>query len=1017
MKLINKRNKFRQILLLLIMAFSTAVMAQKVDVRGVITSAEDNEPLIGVSVIEKGSRNGVITNLDGEFIIAVESVNAVLQFSMVGMESQEIRVGNRKMINIVLKTDAILLDQVVVTGYTTERKAEITGAVSIVKISDVASIPTGNIMSTLQGRLPGVNITTDGQPGGTSTAATIRGITTINNSGPLYVIDGVQTRANVATMLNANDVESIQVLKDAASASIYGTQAANGVIIITTKKAGKQKTKVNFDGQLTAQTFHSNIPLLNAQQWGDVYWKAYQNDGVQPAHDQYGNGETAVIPEFIDVDKTMPAGDTNWADQVYQTAMLQNYNLSVSSGGENSSSLFSFNFFDQDGLIKYTNFQRFNIRLNNSYSFLNNRVRLGENVNVSNWSEVLKPGGIEELTIAQHPLIPVYDINGGYAGPTQGLGDKPNPVRLLDQQKDNRMTQWRIFGNLYLEIEPVKNFVLRSNFGLNYRNEFLSNFEPRWAEGTSRVVDKNTLYVKSTYDREWIWSNTAAYNFSIDRHSVNFFVGMEAKESVFEFMDAQREDYLVESMDYRYLTAGEGTQTNGGLMDRTTMVSYFGKLNYAYNDRYLFSATLRNDASSRFGANNNSAYFPAVSGGWRISQEDFMKDIDAVSDLKIRASWGQNGNDQMDNEATYTKYLFNLITAGYDLAGIDQGTIYNGIIKQRTGNPDIKWEVTTQTNIGLDMAMFKNRLTLTLDYYMKTTNDMLIDRPYIGVIGEGGYMSYNGASLKNNGIEGTVTWRDVVNKDFSYEVSFTGTAYKNVITDLPEDIYYTWGGGNGIDMSIVGQPLGSWMGYKTNGLYKTDDDLNDGISQPGKGIGRIRYMDLNDDYIIDDKDRTWLGTDLPKFVGGLNLSMNFKSIDFSVFFNGIVRDAWNNSKFYTDFFQLWTGNHGTALLEAFDPVANFNSNIPALTAVNTNEENRTSQYFIEDGSYIKMKNIQLGYTVPKKITDKLGASNIRFYFQGQDLLTFTNYSGADPEGLGYPYPLPRTFTLGFNVGF
>jgi len=999
------------------MTFSTAIMAQKVDVRGVITSAEDNEPLIGVSVIEKGTRNGVITNLDGEFIIAVESVNAVLQFSMVGMESQEIRVGNRKMINVVLKTDAILLDQIVVTGYTTERKAEITGAVSIVKISDVSSIPTGNIMSTLQGRLPGVNITTDGQPGGTSTAATIRGITTINNSGPLYVIDGVQTRANVATLLNANDVESIQVLKDAASASIYGTQAANGVIIITTKKAGKQKTKVNFDGQLTAQTFHSNIQLLNAQQWGDVYWKAYQNDGVQPAHDQYGNGETAVIPEFIDVDKTMPAGDTNWADQVYQTAMLQNYNLSVSSGGENSSSLFSFNFFDQDGLIKYTNFQRFNIRLNNSYSFLNNRVRLGENVNVSNWSEVLKPGGIEELTIAQHPLIPVYDINGGYAGPTQGLGDKPNPVRLLDQQKDNRMTQWRIFGNVYLEIEPIKNFVLRSNFGLNYRNEFLSNFEPRWAEGTSRVVDKNTLYVKSAYDREWIWSNTAAYNFSIDRHSVNFFLGMEAKESIYEFMDAQREDYLVESMDYRYLTAGEGTQTNGGLMDRTTMVSYFGKLNYAYNDRYLFSATLRNDASSRFGANNNSAYFPAVSGGWRISQEDFMKDIDAVSDLKIRASWGQNGNDQMDNEATYTKYLFNLITAGYDLAGIDQGTIYNGIIKQRTGNPDIKWEVTTQTNIGLDMAMFKNRLTLTLDYYMKTTNDMLIDRPYIGVIGEGGYMSYNGASLKNNGIEGTVTWRDVVNKDFSYEVSFTGTAYKNIITDLPEDIYYTWGGGNGIDMSIVGQPLGSWMGYKTNGLYKTDDDLNDGISQPGKGIGRIRYVDLNEDNIIDDKDRTWLGTDLPKFVGGLNLSMNYKSIDFSMFFNGIVRDAWNNSKFYTDFFQLWTGNHGTALLDAFDPVTNFNSNIPALTAVNTNEENRTSQYFIEDGSYVKLKNIQIGYTVPKKITDKLGASNIRFYFQGQDLLTFTNYSGADPEGLGYPYPLPRTFTLGFNVGF
>jgi len=999
------------------MAFSTAIFAQKIEVRGVVSSSEDNQPLVGVSIIEKGTKNGVTTNLDGEFFLSVSSSNAVLQFSMIGMQTTEVKVGNRKIINLVMEPDAVMLEQLVVTGYTTEKKAEITGAVSVVKLSDVSSIPSGNIMSTLQGRLAGVSVTTDGQPGGTTTGVTIRGITTINNSNPLYVIDGVQTRENIATLLNANDVESIQVLKDAASASIYGTQAANGVIIITTKKSGKNKTKISFDGQLTAQTFHTDIKLLNAQQWGDVYWKACQNDGVQPSHDQYGNGATAVIPEFIDADKTIRAGDTNWAKQVYQTAMLQNYNLTVSNGGENSSSLLSFNFFDQDGLIKYTNFQRYNLRMNNSYNMLNNRIRVGENMNLSNWSEILKPDGIEELTIAQHPLIPVYDIYGGYAGPTQGLGDKPNPVRLLDQQRNNRLAQWRIFGNIYLEVEPIKNLVFKSNFGINYRNLFQSNFSPKWSEGTSRVVDKNSLYVKSDYTRDWIWSNTAAYNFKIDEHSVNFLVGMESKENVYEYIDAKREDYLIETLDYRYLSAGQGTQTNSGLKDRTTMVSYFGKLNYAFNERYLFSATLRNDASSRFGANNNSAYFPAVSAGWRISQENFMKDIDVISDLKLRASWAKNGNDQMDNEATYTKYLFNLNTAGYDLAGINQGTIYNGIVKQRTGNPDIKWEVTTQTNFGIDLAMFKNRLTLTVDYYLKKTDDMLIDRPYIAVIGEGGYMSYNGASLKNNGIEGTIAWRDVVNKDFSYDISFTGTAYKNEITDLPKDIYYNWGGGNGIDKSIVGQPLGSWMGYKTNGLYKTVDDLNDGISQPGKAIGRIRYMDLNDDKVIDNNDRTWLGTDLPKFVGGLNVALNYKSFDFSMFMNGIVRNAWNNSKFYTDFFQLWTGNHGTALLNAFDPITNPNSTIPALTTVNTNEENRISDYFIEDGSYIKLKNFQLGYSVPKNITEKLGASNIRFYVQGQDLLTLTKYTGADPEGLGYPYPLPRTFTFGFNFGF
>ncbi|MBP9017103.1 MAG: TonB-dependent receptor [Paludibacteraceae bacterium] len=1017
MKKISIKIKLRELNLLLFLLISSTILAQKIDIKGTVISDEDNQPLVGVTVIEKGTKNGTVTNNDGQYNIAVSSPNSILQFSMIGMENVEEKVGNRKIIDVRMFPSTVLLDQIVVTGYTTEKKADITGAVSVAKISDVISIPTGNIMSSLQGRLPGVNITYDGQPGGTTTAATIRGITTINNSAPLYVIDGVQTRSNIATLLNSNDVESIQVLKDAAAASIYGTQAANGVIIITTKKGEKGKTKINFDTQLTTQKFHTKIALLNAMEWGEVYWKAYLNDGVKPSHDQYGSGDVPVIPEYIDADHTMPAGDTDWQKEVYQDAFLQNYNLSVSTTNKNSASLFSFNYFDQNGLIKYTNFSRYNVRLNNSYSFLDNKFRVGENMSLSNWSEILKPSGIEELVIAQHPLIPVYDINGGYAGPTQGLGDKPNPVRLLDQQKDNRNFNWRIFGNLYLEIEPIHNMIYKSNFSINYRNGYLSNFEPKWSEGSSRVVDKNSLYVKSDYDREWIWSNTASYNFDLSKHTFNFLLGMEAKESVYEYMEGKREEYLVEYMDYRYLSAGQGKQTNGGLMDRTTLVSYFGKLNYDFNDKYLFSATLRNDASSRFGKNNNSAYFPAFSLGWRISQEEFLKNINWISDLKLRASWGKNGNDQMDNEATYTKYLFDLNKAGYDLEGINQGVIYSGIIKQRTGNPDIKWEVSTQTNFGLDIALLKNRLNFTVDYYLKKTDDMLIDRPYIAVIGEGGYMSYNGASLKNNGFEGILTWRDMVNKDFSYEISFSATTYKNKITSLPEDIYYTWGGGNGIDKSIVGQPLGSWFGYKTKGLYRTEDDLNDGIDQSGKGIGRIRYVDLNNDSTINDLDRTWLGTDLPKFVGGLNIAVTYKSFDFSMFFNGMIRKAWNNSKFYTDFFQLWTGNHGKALLNAFDPISNPNSNIPALTAVNTNEENRSSDYFIEDGSYLKLKNLQIGYSFPKKIISKVGASRIRMYFQGQDILTFTNYTGPDPEILGYQYPIPRTYTFGINFDF
>lgn len=1001
-------------MLVFLLSFNT--WAQEKKITGTVTDQDTKQPLAGATVTVKGSKIMTQSGADGTFTIAVPNERAVISVTYIGMETQEVSVGGNSDVQVALPRTGNSLNEVVVTGYSAERKKDITGAVSVIRMKDIVSIPSGNVMSTLQGRVPGVNINTNGTPGGVGTDVSIRGITTINDKTPLYVIDGVQTRANIATLLNANDIESIQILKDAASASIYGTQAANGVIIITTKKAGKNQLKVDFDGQMTSQYFHTGIDMLNAQQWGEVYWKAYQNDGIQPRHDLYGSGPTPVIPEFINSKRTIRSGNTNWADEVYTTSLLRNYNVSVLRGGENGSSTFSLNYFDQDGIIKYTNFKRFNARFNSEYRFLNNRLRVGENANISKWNEKIKPGGIEELTIAQHPLIPVYDINGGYAGPTQGLGDKPNPVRLLNQQRDNRNDQWRIFGNAYAEVEPLKNLVLRSNFGLNYRTGYYSNFEPKWQEG-DRTVDKNSLYTRSDNDREWIWSNTAAYNFKLGNHAVNALAGTEAKEVRSEYLDANREDYLIQALDYRYLSAGGGKQTNGGLASRTAMTSYFGKVNYAFNNKYLLSGTLRRDASSRFGQNNNAAVFPAVSVGWHISEEGFMQNVSLVNSLKLRASWGQNGNDLLDNEATYTKYVISLIQAGYDLRGINQGVIPNGVMKDRTGNPNIRWEVTTQTNFGIDLAMLKSRLSVTLDYYLKQTKDMLIDRPYIAIMGEGGYMAYNGASMDNKGIEGVISWRDNINKNFSYDVTFTGTTYKNKITSLPEDIYYTWGGGNGVDQSIVGQPFGSWMGYKTDGLFRTQEDLNSGIAQPGKGLGRIRYVDLNGDKVINDKDRMWLGSDQPKFIGGLNVGLTYKAFDFALFLNGMVRDSWNNSKFYTDFFQLWTGNHSTRLLQAWDATTNFNSDIPALTAVNRNDEGRGSDYFIEDGSYVKLKNIQLGYTLPKDLSEKVKMRNLRVYVQGQDLFTITNYSGADPEGLGYPYPLPRTLTFGFNVGF
>jgi TonB-linked SusC/RagA family outer membrane protein len=1002
-------------MLVLFCTVSFAVMAQTKSISGVVKSSEDGESLIGVTVMVKGTSTGTITNIDGKYSITVPNSDAVLVFSMIGMKKEELKVGANTTLNVTLSQDSKVMDEVVVTGYSSERKADITGAVSVVKMKDIASVPSGNVMSTLQGRMPGLNIINDGTPGGMNTAATIRGITSNGNNTPLYVIDGVQTHDNIATLLNANDIESIQVLKDAASASIYGVQAANGVIIITTKRADKGKIKVDFDAQFTSQTFHTNIDLLDAQQWGDAYWGAYTNDGQKPVHDQYGSGATAVIPEFINPQHTIRSGNTNWAKEVYHTSLQQNYNLTVSKGADNGSSTFSLNYFDQDGLIKNTNFKRFNARFNSNYSFLNNRLRIGENANISNWNQILKTDGMEELTLAQHPLVPVYDINGGYAGPTQGLGDKPNPIRLLDQQKDNKNASWRIFGNMFIEIEPLKNLVFKSNFGINYRTTFLSTFQPKWSEG-DRVVDKNSLTTSNDYSREWILSNTLTYNLKINDHSLNFLLGQEAKELTTEFLTGNREDFLIQSLDYRYLGAGGGKQTNDGSATRYSINSYFGKLNYSYLNRYLLSGTVRRDATSRFGSNNNSALFPSFTAGWRISEEGFMKDLTAVSDLKLRASWGQNGSDNADNEATYTKYLIKTILAGYDINGNNTGVIPTGIYKTWTGNPDIKWETTTQKNIGLDLSMFNNRLSLTMDYYMKDTKDMLITRPYIAVIGEGGYMSYNGASMSNNGFEAIATWRDQINKDLRYDVTVSASVNKNKVTYLPEDIKYTAFGGNGVDKTIVGQELGSWLGYQTNGLFTTAEEVANSPIQQGKGLGRIRYVDANGDGTVNQKDMVWLGSDQPKFSGSINLGVSYKSFDLSVLAVGMVRNAYNNSKYYTDFFQLWTGNHSTNLLNAWTP-QNATSSIPALTAVNLNDEGRMSQYFIEDGSYLKIKNLVVGYTVPQKMIDKLKIRSLRFYVQGQDLITITKYTGADPEGLGYPYPLPRTFTFGLNLGF
>ncbi len=1010
----------------LLMMMCILVKAQDLTVQGKVTSKADGEPVIGATVVEVGNTtNGTITDFDGNFTIVVKQ-GAELTVSYVGFQSVNVKA--QATMNVVLAEDTEMLGEVVVTGYMAEKKASLTGSVAVVKMKDVADVPTGNVLSSLQGRVAGMNITTDGTPGGGNTSTLIRGKSSFRGeaNSPLYVIDGVMTRENISSILSSNDVESIQVLKDAASAAIYGAQAANGVIIITTKRAKKGEIHVDFDMSMTLQTYQCGFDMLNADQWGEVYWQAYKyaNNGATPSSEIYGNGPTPKLQDYIGLNGAqVRAKDTNWRDEIYHTALMQNYSATLSKGSDNGSFSLAMNYLDHDGLVKNTNFQRINTRISSDYRFLNNRIRIGENVAVNRWTQILSPGGVDENAIKQHPAKTVYTEDGRYNDAINDvLGDAPNMVRLMENEKNNQHEYWRIFGNAYLEIEPLQKLVFRSNFGINFYDEANKTFEPAWERD---AVNKLT---QSNFKRlDWVWTNTATYANTFGKHSLNALLAMEAKKNHSESLFGFGTGLAVEDKDYIYLDGVTAGKNVGASASNYAMVSYFGKVNYDYEGRYLFSATVRRDASSRLAQGNNAQIFPSVSAGWRISSEKFMEGAQSwLSDLKIRASWGINGNDIIDNEAPYTKYLISLKDASYNMNG-DGTTLAPGVFKVRSNNPDLKWESTEQINVGVDFAFLNGRLNGSLDYFYKETRDMLVEKPYIAVIGEGGYCWYNGGNMTNKGFEAVLNWQDEI-KDFKYNVGLNLSYYKNEVTDLMKDIYYNYGGGNGIDKTLVGQPFGSWMGFKTDGVFRTQEEV-DAYKQQYKvhfgapGVGRIKYVDANGDGTINTNDRVWLGSDNPKLIAGLNLGASWKGFDLALFFNGMIRDAYNNSKYYTDLFQLWSGNHSTRLLEAMSAYQNFeqtgvyNSDIPALTTLNNNNEHEVSEYYIEDGSYIKLKSLTLGYTFPQKALDKLKLRNARVYFQAQNLFTLTNYTGADPEGLGYPYPLPRTFSLGLSFGF
>lgn len=1034
------RNKRFLVSFLLLMLLSVGYTCARVTATGVVVDAATGEPIIGASVLEVGTSNGTITDFDGNFTLNVFD-GAQLNISYVGYKPKTLAAAADMQIRLAEDTE--VLEEVVVTGYTTQRKADLTGAVSAISAKDLEKQQENNPMKALQGKVPGMNITADGSPSGAATIR-IRGVGTLNDNDPLYIIDGVPTKSGMHE-LNPNDIESIQVLKDAASASIYGSRAANGVIVITTKKGAEGKLSVSLDASVAVQSYTNRMHVLDAKQFGQVMWQAYVNDNMNPNTNALGyhynwgydaNGNPVLngitMNKYLDEAGTVPAANTDWYAETTRPGVIQNYNVSVSHGGQKGSSFFSLGYYKNEGVIKTSDFDRFSARINTDYKIIGDYVTIGENFTLNRTSEVAAPGGFLQNVLQFNPSLPVYTTEGEFAGPIGGYPDRQNPVARLERNKDNRYTYWRMFGNAFINIAPYKGLNIRTTAGIDYSQKKQRIFTYPVTEGTV-ANPTNGVEAKQEHWMKWMWNAVITYNLEIGKHRADFLLGTELNRQIDEYFSGYKEDYIVLTPDYMWPDAGVGKAQAYGSGGSYSLISFFGKANYTYDNRYLFSLTVRHDGSSRFGKNNRFATFPSVSAGWRISQEKWMSSASSwLDDLKIRASWGQTGNQDISSTARYTIYVSNYgvnesggqsYGTSYDITGSNGGsTLPSGFKRNQIGNDDIKWETTTQTNAGLDFSFFKQTFYGSFDWFYKQTKDILVLMDGIGAMGEGSVQWVNAGAMDNMGVELSLGYRNQTPGGFKYDISANISSYKNTVTKLPETIAAKGTfGGNGVK-SVVGHAMGSQVGYIADGIFKSQEEVDNHAVQEGAGVGRIRYRDLNGDGFITEADQDWIYSPVPAVMFGANFYFEYKGFDLTVFFQGVGGvQVITDLKKETD---IWAGlnigflNKGTRLLDAWSPT-NPNSNIPALSLSDNNNEKRVSTYWVEDGSFLKLRNIQLGYNLPKLACEKMKMQNWRWFLSAQNVFTIhsKNFTGVDPENPNYGYPIPLTVTLGTKVTF
>lgn len=1004
-----------------VLLFLTVLVTQarEISVSGVVTSATDNEPLIGASVLCPSANVAVSTDLDGKFSFKAPE-GADVNITYIGYKPVTMKAAPS--MNVVMEENNEVLNELVVVGYQTIRKADLTGAVSVMDMKDPISENSGNILNSMAGKLPGVNVIPDAAPGGTGSIR-VRGMSTANSSNdPLYIIDGVPT--DNLNCFNPADIESMQVLKDAASASIYGSRAANGVVIITTKQGKGDRMTINVNYAASAQTIAKRNKMLSADEWGQAYWAASANSGIAPSHVLYGSGATPVLQPFVAGDPNYPTTNTDWQDKVYHTAWTNNLTASISNNTEKGSVMFSLNYINQNGNIRDTFYERYSGRINSRYDF-NKYITVGENLMVARWTnrgvDVAGDRGIPFTAMSQHPALPVKGLDGEWTRPLHLIAsDLANPCQLIANSSDNDLSSWRILGNAYLEVKPIDGLTLKSNIGVEHSQYF--NVTRGRATNPGDVNSVGSAYGQGD---TWTWTNTANYvkSFAANHH-INLLFGTEAIGYTFKDLTGSREGYAFEDEDFMQVGAGTGQQRSGGGKNQWSVFSIFGKADYNYADRYLASFTIRRDQNSRFAKKHRTGVFPAFSLAWRPTQEDFFPKNNILTDLKIRYSWGQNGNANIPSlYPSYTTYIFNTGNGAYDIDGTNSSTT-SGITLASTGNPDLKWETTTQNNIGVDLQFLGGAINLTADYYIKKTRDMLTIPPALDVAGANAAVWLNTGDMKNHGWEVSLGYNSPIYGDFSWNGSLNISQYKNKLVKLNSRQKFI----GGDQRLIPGEPMGVYYGYVCDGIFQTAEEVANHATQTGAAPGRLIYRDLDGNGVINDNDRCIIGDPNPDLSMGLNLSFKYRAFTLDAFFAGDFGfDIQNHMKrqlLSMNYGNLAT-NRGHDILNAWSPT-NTGSSIPALSLTDDNNEARFSTYYVENGSYMKMKYLKLSYSLPKTLISKIGATNLDVYGQVENVFTITDYTGLDPEILpgeygahidNGAYPRPRTFTLGLNLQF